>query len=872
MSGTIEFLEDKAGALTFDQVRSTEFSTMWIKHNDVNLSFGMSSSTYWVRFKITNLASSLQHIYLNVDYAPLRNVSMYALDQGTIQSTYRIGGTGFEDRPIKDRGFVFPIELKPGQPEVEIYLRVFSPYNSVLIPLRIHSADDFVISRMLQNVFHGIYIGVIMSMIFYNLLIYFSLRRKIYLYYVLSILSFLLFQLGMSGHGFQYLWPRSFRLQEVFNGFIIPLVVYFNNIFIFHFLSTHHPLTKKLHRKLRLFQTLAPFLSFSSFFYPNLYLNYFIVVYAVTYCTLIWGISILGWIKGDKRARFFVVAWTTLLWGTVIRASDIFGIIPSTFFSENIQQLGSMIQTIIFSLGLGDIILWERKIAQKNLEAANRELEQRVREQTRELRDKNEQLEKMNEVLEQRIAERIRAIKTILENVHSGFFMIDRKLVIEDGYTHSCVRFFNARIAAGQSILALLPLTDAQKDTLAASLEQVFEDQLPEQVTIAQVPQKFMVDGRYLSLDAAVVREPQTGQLVQILFTVNDVTALEKSYKEIESIKAIIGILKQKENFIDFLSETRVKLDDLRRAVSDDDLMAVRQTLHTIKGNAAVFNLTDFADRIHDMEESAFITTAHLDRLQQHLEGFLRINAALLGISAGEQIQETFQVAESSLNALEQEIAEITELHGIRKCVSAWIRSCRSKTAYEMLGPVEEYVSNVANRLGKEIRIQIDGGETRMATAVMEPIFKSLIHIIRNAIDHGIEPPEERGDKPRIGTIMIRFEETHMSWRILVSDDGRGINGKNLVERAIRLGRLPPHKAACLSEEQCWQLVFMDGLSTCDKATLLSGRGVGMSSFKAEVDARNGNLSITSKAGHGCSCIIEIPKESDQSLPLRKAG
>ncbi|MBD3177431.1 MAG: chemotaxis protein CheA [Armatimonadia bacterium] len=170
-------------------------------------------------------------------------------------------------------------------------------------------------------------------------------------------------------------------------------------------------------------------------------------------------------------------------------------------------------------------------------------------------------------------------------------------------------------------------------------------------------------------------------------------------------------------------------------------------------------------------------------------------------------------------------------------------------------------VRDLAKKAGKEIDFQVSGGETELDRSVLEFIADPLIHILRNAVDHGIEPPDvrEEAGKPRKGAVDLnaRHEENHIV--IEVTDDGRGIDPEKVKAAAIRRGQLTEEVAARMSRREVYDLIFAPGTSTADQITDVSGRGVGMDIVKTNIERLNGQIDIQSQVGVGTTMAVRLP-------------
>ncbi len=170
-------------------------------------------------------------------------------------------------------------------------------------------------------------------------------------------------------------------------------------------------------------------------------------------------------------------------------------------------------------------------------------------------------------------------------------------------------------------------------------------------------------------------------------------------------------------------------------------------------------------------------------------------------------------------------------------------------------------VRSMSRDLGKEVDLQIFGEETELDRSVVDEIGDPLIHLIRNAMDHGLESPEERvaAGKSRTGTLVLAAVHEGNQIIISIKDDGRGIDTDRVGRKAIEKGLLTEEQLAALSQREMFDLIFLPGFSTKEKATDLSGRGVGMDVVKTNIKKLNGLIEIKSEKGQGSEFILRLP-------------
>jgi two-component system chemotaxis sensor kinase CheA len=170
-------------------------------------------------------------------------------------------------------------------------------------------------------------------------------------------------------------------------------------------------------------------------------------------------------------------------------------------------------------------------------------------------------------------------------------------------------------------------------------------------------------------------------------------------------------------------------------------------------------------------------------------------------------------------------------------------------------------VRDLSSELGKQVLVDIEGGDVELDREMIEMIRDPLTHIIRNAVDHGIEKPAERlkAGKREIGVLSVAARQSGNQILIDIHDDGRGIDGKKLVDKAVANGSIAKEDAAQLSHRDRLALIFEAGLSTAKEVTAISGRGVGMDVVRSNVERIGGIVEVDSKLGEGTRMTLRVP-------------
>src|SRR5262249_33119500 len=170
-------------------------------------------------------------------------------------------------------------------------------------------------------------------------------------------------------------------------------------------------------------------------------------------------------------------------------------------------------------------------------------------------------------------------------------------------------------------------------------------------------------------------------------------------------------------------------------------------------------------------------------------------------------------------------------------------------------------VRDLANSLHKEVALVIRGQETEIDRIMVELVSDPLVHLVRNALDHGMELPEQRekAGKTRKGTIRIEARQEGDHILVSVTDDGAGIDPARILGKAIEKGLVSTERAAALGTQEILDFIFLPGFSTAEKTTNVSGRGVGMDVVRTNLNKVSGSIALQSRVGHGTTVKMQLP-------------
>jgi signal transduction histidine kinase len=397
----LDVLEDKTAGLTIKDILS-ESASKFYENPNFYVRNDHPSSAYWVRFKIQDQSSKPRRLLIELYDFRIDHFEIYIPDGkgGFIQKT---GGDSypFGIKEYRHKNFIYEIpEVVPGE---YFYIRILSEHTVAIIGA-IWTAQDSLQYSNKEYFILALFYGVAFAMILYNLFLFISMLEAAYLYYVFYVISVVFFSLTQDGIGFQYIWPDYPVLNIYGPAIAIYSMVIWMLLYAQSFLETrvHVPVIHKIIYGILILRTII----FLIGIFINLHVIYNIAIDLVP-LGIIYYAGILTWIRGYRPARFYVLAFTVLFIGFALSSLQQFFIISHNVWTVYSFNLGVFGEMILLSLALADRI----KILRKDKERAqqetihqltenealkdklNRELEEKVSERTRELKEKNEQLD-----------------------------------------------------------------------------------------------------------------------------------------------------------------------------------------------------------------------------------------------------------------------------------------------------------------------------------------------------------------------------------------------------------------------------------------------------------------------------------------------
>lgn len=285
------------------------------------------------------------------------------------------------------------------------------------------------------------------------------------------------------------------------------------------------------------------------------------------------------------------------------------------------------------------------------------------------------------------------------------------------------------------------------------------------------------------------------------------------------------------------------------------DKRQLRETIETAEAAGPA------AEHAAKPAETLRVDIGRLDQLM-NLAGQLTIGKARI-TQIGEQLKKA--ASEKDDAAVRDSIGDLFEAIHLLDRTSDGIQQGVMNMRMLPIGPLfnrfHRVVRDLTRANGKEIRLEIHGETTELDKRMIDELGDPMIHMVRNAADHGIESPDERlaADKPRCGTISLCAFHRGSNIIIQVSDDGRGLDAARIREKAVERGLISAADAERMTPREAFQWIFSPGLSTAEQITEVSGRGVGMDIVRSKVEELNGSIDIDSEPGRGTTLTVKLP-------------
>lgn len=392
--------------------------------------------------------------------------------------------------------------------------------------------------------------------------------------------------------------------------------------------------------------------------------------------------------------------------------------------------------------------------------------------------------------------------------------------------------------------------------------------------------------------DATNLLEELEPLILSLETSPGDIETLNNIYRILHTIKGTSGffdtcISKYTHKFEDFLSKFKTGNQEVTPEVVSvflkgyDTLINLISSITTPKDRKStleelikIFDLTQTAVVEKKSEENPATQEEHTPAQSRgKARDWLKVSTATLDefMELSGQITVIRNMVNKLVRSIEKEFTgnkDVTllselldEMHKINSSMQDKMVELKKQPLKETFRPLPRLMRDLSDSLGKPFNFVIKGDDLRVDSTIGEVLSNSLVHMLRNCADHGIETPEERKSKtkPEAGSISLTAKQEGEEILIELSDDGRGIDPERIRQKIKEKKMFPPEIADAMSQSRLYQMIFESGFSTAAKVTDVSGRGVGMDMVKTSIEKVRGTIDIRSELGKGTKFILRLP-------------
>jgi two-component system chemotaxis sensor kinase CheA len=462
-------------------------------------------------------------------------------------------------------------------------------------------------------------------------------------------------------------------------------------------------------------------------------------------------------------------------------------------------------------------------------------------------------------------------ISDLLNGSGQGFLSFDKDLKCEIGYSKECTKIFCIDELEGLNISNLLYGSNKKNKELLSSIVSSVahtnnSDDLQNDLFLSLLPNEQDIRGRSIHIEYKCLSH---SKFMLILTDITDKKVLKKQLEEQEKIqKMIVEVASSRDEFLALKSQFESFV-----AYPPESKEQLLRDLHSFKGNFAQKQMIYITEAIHKLEtklkDGGDITPKSLQELSLIFGKDLEVIVSKLKEKFLTE-DSSIWVKHSSLDKLENKVenaiqGSYTLLMYIINDLLYDLKKLRYIPLKDMLNHYPEYIERLSKELKKNISpLHIDIDDTLLVSTKLRPFIESLIHIFNNSIDHGIENSYQRAllNKDDLGRVFCYVNQVENTLILEVGDDGSGLDLDKLVKSVIKKGLKSADECKLMSDQEKYELIFLDGITTSENITITSGRGVGMSALKYELDLIDGKVFIESYKDRGTTFKFLIPLDN----------
>lgn len=849
-----------------DEQTPPEHAQDWLDFRGGSLDLNFTPKTLWVKLEWSSPAVLDQKCILAVNYPFLDYLSLYEKTPEGWASQHTGDRVKASDAISYARHPSFAFTAHPGHNI--IYLKAKTT-GLLRLPLEVHPYEEGHRFVVMKSIIAAALLGALCLIIAYSLSLFLTTREPSIFFYAL-FQSCVLYKnacdLGFTRILFPEHWLSWLNNElYVLDGNAAPLA---GVIFSISFLE----LSKRSRRlyyyalgncALALLGLLALPISYR--------LSALLAIASILLCsTFLTMAGIVLMFKKFRPARYFTLGWLIMVLASVVWGLTNLGILPYSAFFEWGTAIGAVVEASFTSLALGDKMRFSLQGEKHKVKLLN------------------DKLSLLNLNLENEVEQKTLHIRSIMAHIKQGIFTVDRDCKIVQDYSRFLETILERPALQGYSLIKALQNIDVPQaflEKMQTTLFMIFDEpllafDLNQSNLVDEVPVR---GGRILEFDWYPMLNSE-GRIEKMLVSIRDVSEIRRltlaSQSHDEQMVAIAQILANKDHvFEHFIQEAETLLADcltflsLPAAAAFAERPVLKINVHTFKGMARSLNFETMTQAAHQLEQQLM----DWDGKEQRQLQLLAQTQTIMGT-----VQHFADIAQKQLGRkLDNSVLQLPA-----QTVHDWLQDWSDAKVYQDLVAVSteslhsiiqglsQDLQALAPMLGKDVPdIVVEGPDERMELRIASKLRHSFLHIVRNALDHGIESPAERvalNKKPQ-GTIRFQIERQLRNVLLTISDDGRGLSLTRIREKINS-----KETSFGPSRETIASWIFLDGVSTANEVSHISGRGVGMGAVKHFVEDIGGSIAVKllseQASGHHSFALIITLKHDALEQKLKIAG
>lgn len=815
---------------------------------------------------------------LAIENSIFREACKIWIDGELIINTGDIATNPIDSKYIKATSFG-EFKVKEKKIEVIIQFSKFNYYNFSSSGLSISTMKKLIINHTREIGLNLFMLGSIMILCIYHLLFYFKSKtfgnKTGALYFSLLFLMIALRIISIGDYFIIELIPNiSFEIISKF-GFwsfylLLPLLILFSNEIVLGLYSEKYI---KFNKYIMYFgMILVLVLDFN--WYLKLIIPYiFYMIFSVFYVAYIN-------IKNYKETKSsFRLLWFGFFIAILALFSD-FLYISNIYREQTFSYLGTVAFMLIISIIISNkynevfdkvqILAYENKLYFDEIRENNIDLEKKIESRTHELKEAFDMLEIYSNEM-----------KKILNNVGQGFLTIDKDLKISGEFSKECFKIFGENITSKDISKKLFAYNIEQEMFFRTIVEKIYstDEMSQSDLYLSLLPSESNIRGRIYSLNYKIIKEKNAKLSIMLILT--DITERRDLEYEMlikqDLLNMIVNVVIHYDEFISLISSymsfCKIEISEIMNGKTDfaSKLFDLLKEIHTYKGLFSRFGMLETANLIHSLETEIFEIREEIEqytpksvlKLLNEYDIYSYTNKDMSNLK--EKLGKTFlndkNYIKVNRDSLDNLIEEVKNSNCSKKLVNE-VKKLKLVSFKKLFGLYPDFITSLSVEMGKQILpMKIEGDDFEIESRKYSKIIKSLVHVYKNAISHGIEFEDDRVAKGKkaYGSIRTIIEDRDRI-NITIEDDGCGISVKEVKEILISKYKYSEDYFVSKTENEILKMIFKSGYTSLDSQSIISGRGVGLASFIDEVEKIGGNIKIETKKDEYTRIIIDLPK------------